>query len=352
MTDAQPEQGTKPERGTKRRVRRIVIVAAASLLAVVGAGAVSAFVAASSLTGNIHRIPNAFRGLAAAARPVMPAATRGAMTILVTGSDTLPAARGGNGADHASRAGQRPSGLIVLLHLNADQKSGAVVSIPPDTLVRVPGHGTTQIDNALPLGGPSLLIQTVEKLTSVRIDHYSIVNFQGLANVLGPLGGVNVAVPERTTSYYGITFHPGINHLGSGAAALAYARQGSLSPVQRVEREQNLLRAILAKIAARHLLGNPFSDYSVLSAFTKALSVDSNFTSSQLLSLALHLHALSGSRATFITVPVQQTGILGGNPAATLNTSLSGSLWQAIRNDSAAAFARQHPATVTAVAPR
>jgi LCP family protein required for cell wall assembly len=326
-------------------------VAAASLLAVVGAGAVSAFVAASSLTGNIHRIPNAFRGLAAAARPVMPAATRGAMTILVTGSDTLPAARGGNGADHASRAGQRPSGLIVLLHLNADQKSGAAVSIPPDTLVRVPGHGTTQIDNALPLGGPSLLIQTVERLTSIRVNHYSVVNFQGLANVLKPLGGVNVDVPAKTTSY-GFTFHSGINHLGGGAAALAYARQGSLSPVQRVEREQNLLRAILARIAARHLFGNPFSDYSVLDAFTRTLSVDSDFTSSQLVSLALRLHALGGSNATFITVPVQQAGMLGGNPAATLVAPLSGRLWQAIRNDSAAAFARQYPATVTSVAPR
>ena len=35
-----------------------------------------------------------------------------------------------------------------------------MVSIPPQTLVQVPGHGLRQIDTALGYGGPSLLVKT------------------------------------------------------------------------------------------------------------------------------------------------------------------------------------------------
>lgn len=343
--DARPRAGNR----THRRIRRILIAAATSFLVIALVGAGSVYVAARQLTGNIHRIPNVFLGLDAAARPVMPAATRGSMTILLTGSDKLPAHRGGSGADQASQASELPSGLIAVVHINADQRAGAVVSIPPETVVEVPGHGATQIDNALVLGGPSLLIRTVEKLTNVRIDHYSVVDFQGLAGVLQPLGGVNVDVPDQTTSY-GITFRPGIDHLNS-AAALAYARQASISESDRVQREQNLLRAILDKIAADSALGNPVRSYSVINAFTKALSVDSDFSSSQLASFAERLHSLGGSNSTFVRAPVQPAGTVAGKSAATLDTAVSNQLWQAIRNDSVAAFASQYPATVTTPAP-
>ena len=81
------------------------------------------------------------------------------------------------------------------MHINANRQAEAIVSIPPNALVHVPGHGVTELWNALPLGGPSLLIRTVEHLTNVRVDHYLVVDFNKLAASLGPLGGVNVDVP-------------------------------------------------------------------------------------------------------------------------------------------------------------
>ena len=71
------------------------------------------------------------------------------MTILLTGSDTLPPHRGGNGILHSSKAPQTPSALIALVHINADKKAGAIVSIPADTVVRVPGHGSMKISSTL-----------------------------------------------------------------------------------------------------------------------------------------------------------------------------------------------------------
>jgi LCP family protein required for cell wall assembly len=344
-------EGAAPRRrgSRKRRVRRIVLASAAAVVVLVAGVAVSGYAVVNHLAGNIHRIPNVFVGLDAANQPVMPAAYRHSMTILLTGSEYAPAHIGGSGADHSSTAPEGQSGLIALVHINASGRAGAIVSIPPNALVRLPGHGTTQLWNALPVGGPSLLIRAVEHLTDVRIDHYSVVDFNGLAKSLRPLGGVNVDVPDLTTSN-GVTFYPGINHL-NGVTALDYVRETSLSEDQRVLRQQALLRAILDKIAARHLLTNPTAGFRILDAFTKALSVDSNFTNSALESLALHLHLLGGRSATFVSAPVQRTFTFRGQSAVSLNGRISSRLWQAIRNDAVAAFAQRYPFTVTPNAP-
>jgi LCP family protein required for cell wall assembly len=324
----------------RRRARKIALITVASLMAVVGAVALGGFLTIRHLEGNIHRIPNVFAGLAAASRPTMPAATRNSMTILLTGSPTLPAKDGGRGIDASSTAPEDGSGLIALVHINASGKAAALVSIPPTAVVRVRGHGMTRIGRALQFGGPSLLIGTVERLTNVRIDHYSVVDFQGLAATLGPLHGVNVDLPDSGTSN-GVAFHRGIDHL-TKSDALDYVDEASLTEEDRVLRQQALLRAVLDKIAHDHLLGDPASGFSVLDAFTKALSVDSDFTNRDLQSLARHLHLLGAGAGTFVDAPLQPGHV---------RSALSRQLWNAIRNDAVAAFARQHPSTVTPAAP-
>jgi LCP family protein required for cell wall assembly len=321
-----------------------VVASVAVVVAVAGAAALSGLLAVRHLEGNIHRIPNVFTGLAAASRPVMPAVSRHSITILLTGSPTLPARRGGGGVDHSSTHPQEASGLIALVHLNASGKAGAIVSLPPDALVPVAGHGRQQLGNLLRIGGPSLLIGTVQRLTRVRIDHYTVVDFGSLMAVLGPLGGVTVRLPGQSVSD-GVTFHAGTNHL-TGATALDYVGQASLSEEGRVLRQQALLRAVLAKLAAAHLLSHPASAFGVLNAFTKALSVDSDFSNSQLRSLATRLRLLGAGSGTFITAPVRHT-----SAGVTLSGPVSRQLWTAIRNDDVAAFARRYPAALTPAAP-
>ncbi len=334
---------TTDKRRRRRRIRRIVVVSATALLAIICGGTVSAYVVADQLAANVHRIQGVFPKDGTAAGTAVLTAAKGSMTILLTGSDSVSGGPVGRK--------QQPSGLIAIVHLNAGRRSGAVVSIPPETVVPVPGHGKTQIENSLVLGGPALLIRTVQNLTGVRIDHYAVVDFQNLINVVNALGGVNVNLSEPAASYYGVSFRPGLNHL-NGTAALAYVRQGSISEDQRVRRQQNLLRAILQKIGGQDLLGNPLRAYGIVHAFTGALSVDSNFSNRQLMSLATSARSFRPGSGTFVTAPVRSAGTLGGQEAASLVPGPSGKLWQAIRTGSVAAFARRNPATVTTVAPR
>jgi LCP family protein required for cell wall assembly len=194
------------------------------------------------------------------------------MTVLLTDTQVIP----GNNTD---------TGLVELRHLNPGQHSGAVVSIPVNALVSVPGHGRTELGYTLRLGGPSLMIETIERLTHVRINHYPAIDFAGPPRVVGSMHGVDVDVPDATTSF-GFHFHAGINRLNA-ADALAYARQPAVSEVGREELQENLLRAILDKIGShRYFVA---TNYHVLYAVVNAVSVDSNFSNSQLESLALRL---------------------------------------------------------------
>jgi LCP family protein required for cell wall assembly len=315
--------------GRARRIRRIALAGGLGLVVVAASVVVAGYVTVSHYASAIHRI-SGIVALDAAHQPAVPAISHGSMTVLLTGSGVM------------LDGGDARSGLIALVHLNANGQSGAVVSIPANSVVDIPGHGRMQLWDALSLGGPSLLIETVENLTNVRIDHYSVLSFQGATNVVGAMNGINVDVPYAITSD-GFTFHAGIDRL-TAASVLPYVRQAAVSEVTRAELQSNLIRAILDKIAKDRLF--VATDFRVLHAMTTALSVDSNFTNSQLESLALRLRHLQGDEGTFITAPT-----IGGSGGSVYLTSLARQLWSAIKNDSVAQFAQQYPSTITPGAP-
>ncbi len=333
--DAGPEQGRAPRR--RRRGLRIALVSAASLVVFLGAVVAGGYAYVNHLAGSVPRIPVQFTKLDAASQPATGKG-RGAMTILITGAGLTPTGQ-------PSTAASKPSGLIMMLHLYASHRGGGVVSIHPQTIVRIPRHGRQEIENALTFGGPSLLVRTVEDLTHVQIDHYARIDFAHVGPLINVIGGVNVILPERTVSF-GHVFRRGLNHLNA-TTALDYVRQPSLTEEGRVLRQQSLVRAILKKLANRNLLTNPITMNRVLHALIGMLTVDSDFTNSQLGHLAADLGGLSGRSGTFVTAP---TRVVHGQ--VHLIRHIARRLWIAIRHDSLPAFARRYPFTVTPIAPR
>jgi LCP family protein required for cell wall assembly len=326
-----PETHRSPGRGGRhKRLKRILIASGASLVVLIGAVVVGGYVFANHLAGKVHRIPN----IVALDAKNQPAAASGSMNILVTDTGVVPGAT----AD---------TGLIELLHLNANHGGGGTASFPANMLVDVPGYGRTELGRTLALGGPSLMIRTLELLTNVRINHYAAIDFEGLPSVVGSMNGVDVDVPYTITSD-GFTFPAGINDLNS-ADTLAYVRQVAVSQVGRTELQENLLRAILDKIAThRYFVA---TNYRVLDAVVAAVSVDSNMSNSELESLALQLGTLRGRDGVFIDVPTIGSSTAGYTQPVRLDNALGRKLFRAIRNDSLAQFAQEYPSTVAPGAP-
>jgi LCP family protein required for cell wall assembly len=333
---AGPKPATVPDPGPRRgrrkhRLVRIAAIAITSVVALVAVAAVGTYALVNHVASSIPRV---HVGHLAAAQAGESSAKSGE-TVLITGSSFGPT---GSSASEPSPPGF--SGLIMLLHINANRKAGGAVSIPPRTVVRVPGVGKTQLWYAAEHGGPSLLVEAVERLTHVPIKHFARVSLNRLGNLVTAINGVTVQLPETTTSF-GHTFGAGTNHL-DGLTSIYYARQPSLSERGRVLRQQSLIRAILRKIARQGLLTSPATTARVVHAITHVLTVDSNFTTPEIVSLARALGGLSSRSATFVTAPVHKV-----SGQQVLRTKVSDQLWTAINHDSLADFAKRFPWTVT-----
>jgi LCP family protein required for cell wall assembly len=347
-TVTEPPGPIRPGPIRRQRGLRVALLSVATVIVLLGGAAAASFAYVNHEVGSIPRIPVSFTAATSG--------TSGAVTVLLTGYQLGPTAWN---PSQAKSAGSNPqgqtsdgSGLIMLLHLNADHKGGGVVSIPPQTEVQVPGHGQMQLWDALAAGGPSLVVRTVQSLTGVHINHYARVNFNDVAGTINALGGVSVDVPQATTAF-GVRFPAGADQL-NGTTAMAYARQLNLTEAQRVQRQQALLRAILTRVSSHDLLTNPVTMMRVVGSFTKTLTVDSSFSSAQIESLAAEMGSLKPGSAAYVTAPVT---VNGTEPVITPDNATTGTetlaqpeasqLWTAIRQDSIIEFAKRYPATVT-----
>jgi LCP family protein required for cell wall assembly len=328
-----PEPPSPPrQKHRHKRLLRIAIAVAGSLVVLAGGLVGGSYLLYNHEVGSIQRIHVA--ALDAKTQDAFSVGAPGSMTILLTASGLFP---GQNTA----------TGLVELIHFNADQRGGAVISFPANLLVSVPGHGEQRLGESLALGGPSLMIETLERLTDVRIEHYSQMIYSGLPRVVGSMGGVNVTVPYTTTSF-GFEFRAGVNRINA-ANALAYVRQPTVSQVTRTELQENLFRAILHKIANRGYFHA--TNWTVLNAVVHAVSVDSDLTNSQLVHLALSLGHLQSGDGVSIDVPTSGNPDAGFTQPVYLRTRLASKLWRAIRTDSVAQLAQQYPSLVTPIAP-
>ncbi len=149
---------------------------------------------------------------------------------------------------------------IILASIDRDTKKIALVSIPRDTLVEIPGHGQNKINLANPLGGAELACRTVEDLLGVQIPYYVKTNFNGFKEIVDTLGGVNIEVEKRMYNpAEEIDLKPGQQKL-DGYDALGYVRyrHDALGDITRTERQQKFLTALAREmLQARTIIKLP-----------------------------------------------------------------------------------------------
>ncbi len=149
---------------------------------------------------------------------------------------------------------------IIVVSIDRDTKKIAMVSVPRDTLVEIPGHGPNKINSANALGGAELAKKTVESLLGVEIPYYVKTNFEGFKEIVDTLGGVDIEVEKRM--YYpaeNINLRPGMQRL-NGTDALGYVRfrHDALGDISRAERQQKFLTALAKEmLRARTIIKLP-----------------------------------------------------------------------------------------------
>jgi len=316
-----------------RMLTRILIVAAALVLLVGGAAGLF-FERQRVYDRNIQRIPGAFP--AEAGRPARGPGR--AENWLLVGSDRRAgqATTGRDANESLWRYGAQRADTIMLVHLPADRGRVYLVSIPRDSWVPIQGHGHAKINAAFSFGGPPLLIATIERLTGVRVDHFAILDFEGLRSITDALGGVDVRVARTVRDpAHNVVWSAGPQHL-DGARALDFVRQRHNLPggdLGRIKRQQTFLKALAGRVVEKGTLANPLKLNAFLEAFTKAVSVDQSLTTSRLRSLALQFRSVRAGDTVFMTAPIAGTGTEGRQSVVYLDRAEDQPLYRALRAD-------------------
>jgi len=342
---------SRPRRRRSTTARALTVVGVLVLvLAGAGVGALLWF--QHSLNRNIERLGDPFADIAErpAPAPEDPSAPHEAVNILVLGSDSRSSA----GDPSQWRQGAQRTDAIMLVHLPADRQAAQVVSIPRDSWVPIPGWGENKINAAFSFGGPSLIIETVEQLTGVRIDHFVVTDFTSFVNMTDALGGVQIRVPQDIGDGNQVFFEAGVHQM-TGEQALKYVRQrhGLVDgDFGRVQRQQNWMRAILAKV------NNNRNDIGKMTSFlttvSQSVAADDGFTIDRMRDLYMSARGLATNDVTFMTAPNSGTGrSADGQSIVVLDREKFDPLMAAIANDTATEFVAQHaddlnvlPATV------
>ncbi len=232
---------------------------------------------------------------------------------------------------HTGNAAGQRTDTIMLLHTGSGPS--LLMSIPRDSNVPIPGHGTSKINAAFAWGGPKLLVKTVEQNTGIHVDHYVEIGFGGLVNVVDAVGGVTIC-PTHTMNDKLANLHvkKGCQH-ADGTVALAYARSRHADPqlgdIARGGQQREVIAAIGHKAFSPWTFLNPFRYWHLNMSAADSVQVDQD------------LSVLGAGRAFWGMTHAQLRCVVPiSNLAVTWDPTRSKQMFKLIRDDHTSAIGK------------
>lgn len=192
-------------------------------------------------------------------------------TYLLAGSDS----RADGELPGDTTEGQRTDTIMLLTVPSSGSTS--LISLPRDTYAEIPGYGPNKLNAAFAFGGAPLLVETVEQLTGIGVDHYVEIGMGGVAGLVDAVGGVELCLdyvvddPDSKLVWE----EPGCQVV-DGETALAFVRMRKADPqgdIGRSERQRQLIQAITSKVADPSLVTQPGEQVRLAEAGLGALLV-------------------------------------------------------------------------------
>ncbi len=211
----------------------------------------------------------------------------------------------------------------------------ALISIPRDSYVEIPGYGGNKINAAFAFGGPQLLVQTVEQLTGLTIDRYVEVGFLGVTDVVDALGGVELCYGSDVNDPYSTLVWQAGCHRADGATTLAFSRMRYADPdgdIGRTARQQQVVSAVAQGVLTPSTVLNPRKFFTVASAGLDSFRVSDGTNAVDLAQMALVVNAARGPDAVSGTPPLASIDhrVDGVGSTVLLDPDQSPGFWAAI----------------------
>ncbi|WP_458244126.1 LCP family protein [Streptomyces sp. MAI_2237] len=311
-------------RGGPRRGRRVLRWSAVTLSVLILGTAGAGYLYYEHLNGNIHKGERS-SGDAKALKSKANAAGQTPLNILLIGSDSRNSDENVKLGGAKYDRGSPPLGDVqMLIHLSADRKSAAMVSIPRDTRVDIPKCTDPKtgkvyqptngiINESLARGGAGCTLATWENLTGVYIDHWMTIDFSGVVRMADAIGGVDVCVRQNVWDHptaavpggSGLKLTEG-THKVKGKQALQWLRTRHAwgSDLMRARAQHMYLNSMIRKLKGQNVFTDTGRLMDLAEAATKSLSVSEEIgTVKKLYDLGTQLKSVPTDRITSVTMP-------------------------------------------------
>lgn len=160
------------------------------------------------------------------------------------------------------------SDAILIVSINTVTNEVKLVSVYRDTLVKIQSDSkpTHKINYAYQIGGALTGINTLNANLDLRITDYIAVDFNGMADIIDAMGGIEVSIEEdeinslnrnlaeqiRLSGKYSDGIHEVGTQTLNGQQAVAYSRIRStdMGDITRTERQREVLLSLVSKMLA------------------------------------------------------------------------------------------------------
>jgi len=225
---------------------------------------------------------------------------------------------------------------IMVVHLPSSGDP-TLVSLPRDSYVDIPGSGPNKMNAAYSIGGPPLMVDTVEQATGLRIDSYLEVGFDGFVDVVSAVGGVEMCLPDAVFEERSdLDLPAGCQEL-EGKDALNYVRMRYADPrgdLGRVERQREFLSALVNKMTSPLTLLNPLELHDAGTATGASLRRGTNTSMGEMMDVGLAMRSISNGSGQSITVPVSDPNFSTSAGSTVLwDEAQADELFEALRTD-------------------
>lgn len=231
-------------------------------------------------------------------------------TILLVGSD----ARDDMTPEERSKLGTgstegRRTDTMLLLYV-PPKGSSALISLPRDSYVAIPGHGKNKLNSAYSFGGAPLLVETVEQNTGVRVDAYLEIGFVGLVDMVDAVGGIEVCPESPMQDKDAHIDIPAGCQTIDGVTALGYVRMRKSDPrgdLGRIERQREVIATVMKKALSPATILNPVSYWKMNMAAAKSVGRSDETGPAALFAIGSGLLQTATGSGLGLTVPVADT---------------------------------------------
>ena len=258
----------------------------------------------------------------------------GPMQILVIGSDSREGLTEQEMLELGTGAveGERTDSIFVL---SVSGSHAGILAFPRDLYVPRCDGSTGRINAALAIGGLDCLVDTIEEISGIGLDHAMTVSFAGFRDIVDAVGGVDVCLDKDLKDpFAGINLSAGCQTL-SGNQALGFVRTRKLdSDLERIKRQQQFLGALARKVATPASVLNPPRAWQLSGAIGEALTADGGLGLMDLGRLGLGGRGLASGAAVTATVPATPATI-GGAAVLQIDEDAAAPLFASFRDGSA-----------------